>query len=234
VPALGVIPGGATNVFARALGLPNDPVEATGMLLEALRAGDRRSVGLGQADDRWFTFAAGVGFDAGIIARVDRLRARGRKSSVLLFARAGLREFWATDRRHPQLRLEFAPVSPDQPGDAAIEDLYYVVVANCDPWTYIGGRALHPTPQASFETGLDIFARTRMGAPGVLATMAHIARPAPKPARFGSIVRHDLSDFTLTAIEPMPLQLDGELIGLRRSVRFRAYTNVLNVVLSSQ
>src|ERR1700742_2773270 len=29
VPALGVIPGGAANVFAGALGLPNEPVEAT-------------------------------------------------------------------------------------------------------------------------------------------------------------------------------------------------------------
>src|SRR6185437_10523135 len=32
-PDLGVVPGGSTNVFARALGLPNDPVEATGVLL---------------------------------------------------------------------------------------------------------------------------------------------------------------------------------------------------------
>ncbi len=163
---------------------------------------------LAEADDRWFTFAAGVGFDAAIIARVDRLRARGRKSSVLLFARAGLREFWASDRRHPQLSLELEPplgqaaqarTRPSDPATRRSTDLYYVVVANCDPWTYIGGRALHPTPQASFDTGLDVFARTRMGAPGVLAAMAHIARPNPKPVRFGSVVRHDLSDFTLTA-----------------------------------
>jgi diacylglycerol kinase family enzyme len=226
IPALGVIPGGATNVFARALGLPNDPVESTWMLLDALRAGTRRPVSLGQADDRWFIFAAGVGFDAAIIARVDRMRSRGRRSSELLFARAGLREFFAADRRHPQLHLQL--------GDGStVDGLHYVVVTNTDPWTYVGSRALHPTPEASFDTGLDVFARTRMGTPGVLWTMAHIARKNPGPARFGSTVRHDLGDFTLTADEPTPLQVDGELIGVRTSVRFHTEQRALNVLVST-
>ncbi len=77
VPALGVVPAGSTNVFARALGLPNDPVEATGALLEALRAGSHRPVSLGQADDRWFIFAAGLGYDAAVVAGVERHRRRG-------------------------------------------------------------------------------------------------------------------------------------------------------------
>jgi diacylglycerol kinase family enzyme len=226
VPMLGVIPGGATNVFARALGLPNDPVESTGLLLDAIRSGHRRSVGLGRADERWFIFAAGIGFDAAIIARVDRMRNRGRRSSELLFARAGLREFFAADRRHPRLRVELADGS-------TIDRLHYVVVTNTDPWTYIGNRALHPTPEASFETGLDIFARTRMGAVGVLWTVGHIARQSPGPAKLGSLVRHDLDEFTIRAEVAMPLQVDGELIGDRTAVRFRAAPDALNVLVSA-
>ena len=34
--ALAPLPGGSTNVFARTIGLPNDPIEATGVLLDAL------------------------------------------------------------------------------------------------------------------------------------------------------------------------------------------------------
>src|SRR5580700_3204960 len=34
--ALGVLPGGSTNVFARTIGFVNDPIEATGQLLVAL------------------------------------------------------------------------------------------------------------------------------------------------------------------------------------------------------
>ena len=49
LPRLAVVPGGSTNVFARALGLPNDAVEATGVLLDALRESRERTVGLGMA-----------------------------------------------------------------------------------------------------------------------------------------------------------------------------------------
>jgi len=38
--ALAVLPGGSTNVFARTIGLPNDPIEATGVLLDALAQGE--------------------------------------------------------------------------------------------------------------------------------------------------------------------------------------------------
>src|SRR5688500_1023085 len=34
--ALGVLPGGSTNVFARTIGMANEPIEATGQLLAAM------------------------------------------------------------------------------------------------------------------------------------------------------------------------------------------------------
>src|SRR3954467_9139974 len=64
-PALAVVPGGSTNVFSRALGIPRDPVEATGSLLDALREDRSRWIGLGKVGspdpngtttERWFTF----------------------------------------------------------------------------------------------------------------------------------------------------------------------------------
>src|SRR5438046_8401837 len=62
-PALAVVPGGSTNVFARALGLPADWVEATGVLLEALRDGRYRTIGLGRADGRYVPRLAGGGVE---------------------------------------------------------------------------------------------------------------------------------------------------------------------------
>src|SRR5688572_16073193 len=58
VPALGIVPGGSANVLARTLGLPRDPVEATGALLAAIRDETSRQIGLGRVGERWFTFSA--------------------------------------------------------------------------------------------------------------------------------------------------------------------------------
>src|SRR5436190_805724 len=56
LPALAVVPGGSTNVFARALGLPRDWADGTSVILDGLRDGRHRVIGLGKADDRYFTF----------------------------------------------------------------------------------------------------------------------------------------------------------------------------------
>ncbi|MDX6549312.1 MAG: hypothetical protein QOG33_2862, partial [Gaiellales bacterium] len=44
---LGVVPAGATSVFARQLGLPRKPIAAAAVLASALRTGSSRAVGLG-------------------------------------------------------------------------------------------------------------------------------------------------------------------------------------------
>ena len=98
-PALAVVPGGSTNVFARAIGMPDDHVEATGHLLEALRAGRERSLGLGRADQRWFTFTAGLGLDADVVAQVERKREAGRRSTHALYVRTALRSMAGREAR---------------------------------------------------------------------------------------------------------------------------------------
>jgi diacylglycerol kinase family enzyme len=137
VPHLGVVPAGSTNVFARALEIPNDALEATGTLLEALEQGRTRTVGLGQADDRWFTFAAGLGLDAAVVAAVERQRRAGRPATNGLYARLALREFARTPRRHGRVQLD-RPDGPTMPG------LHLVLVTNAAPWTYFGERPLNP------------------------------------------------------------------------------------------
>src|SRR5258708_4507188 len=60
--ALGILPGGSTNVFARTIGMTNDPIEATGELLAAMAQGRRRRIGLGSVNGRYFLFHVGIGF----------------------------------------------------------------------------------------------------------------------------------------------------------------------------
>ena len=86
LPAFAAVPGGSTNVFARALGYSADPVEATSELLEHLRDGRSRRIALGHSSsgtqERWFTFNAGLGLDAEVVRRVDGKRKPNRRATT--------------------------------------------------------------------------------------------------------------------------------------------------------
>jgi diacylglycerol kinase family enzyme len=224
VPALGIVPAGSTNVVARALGLPNDPIEATGVLLEGLRTGSRRTISLGMADDRWFAFAAGIGFDAAIVAGVERHRRRGKRSTHPLYARVGLREYLRADRRNPKLHVEL-------PDGTTFDDVFFVIVANADPWTYAGNRPLHPTPDVTFDSGLAIYARRRMGATGLLFSMARLSGDKPRIGKRGAHVVHDLAGLAVRADEPLPVQVDGDRVEPREKLVFKSVAQAMRVVV---
>mgnify|MGYP003349781773 CR=1 FL=1 len=73
--ALGVLPGGSTNVFARTLGMPNDPVVAVRQLAAGIAGRDIEPIGLGKVNGRYFCFHTGVGYDAatGQVSRPEAL-----------------------------------------------------------------------------------------------------------------------------------------------------------------
>ena len=232
VPDLAVVPGGGTNVFSRALGLPRDPVEATGALLDALREHRRRSIGLGLAGERWFTFNAGMGWDAEVVARVDQRRrsrpTQQRHTTPLDYVRAAVEQFFLhTDRRTPAITLEVPGAEP--------QPVHMAIVANTAPWTYLGDRPLLTSPEASFDTGLDLYALTRLRTMGTLSEARRLLRGRPTPDRRGprTLVhrQHDLAELTLRASHPVAAQADGEALGDIQTLTFRAVPNALCVVV---
>ena len=167
VPALAALPGGNANVFTRALGLAADPVDATGAVIEALRAGRSRRIGLGRAEsaglpDRYFAFNAGLGLDAEVVRAIEGLRARGRTATPGLYLWTALRQYYAvTDRRHPALILE-------RDGQPPAGHLFFGFILNTAPWTFLGRRPVNPSPAAAFNAGLDLFALRRLRTLGTL------------------------------------------------------------------
>lgn len=223
-PALGVVPAGSANVFARALGLPDNPVEATGVLLDALQADRGRTVGLGLAEGRWFTFCAGLGLDADVVRRVEQQRSRGRQATPWLYVRSGLRQFFRSTRRHrPVLRVQW--------DGAAVERVALALVCNTNPWTYLGPRPLQPCPAASFDTGLDVFGLRRLGTGRTLWHLAQILRREPAPRGRDLVAGHDLARVELTSTVPLPFQLDGEDLGDRSAVTLRSVQGALRVLV---
>jgi diacylglycerol kinase family enzyme len=224
LPALGVVPGGNANVFARALGLPATPVEATGHLVTSLRAGRRRSVGLGQADDRWFTFCAGLGLDAEVVRLVEGRRAGGCRATPSLFVRQAVSHFFrGADRATPAMTV--------QVGDEQAERIGLALVCNTTPWTYLGPRPVRPCPRASFDTGLDLFGLRRLGTVSTLRHLRQILLADPRPSGRDVLALHDLERFVLRADRPLAFQVDGDDLGDRAQVAFRSVPRALDVVV---
>ena len=223
--SLAVVPGGSTNVFARALGMSPSPVEATSEILDALRAGRRRVINLGLADDRYFTFCAGLGIDAEVVHVVEQRRRAGRRATPALYVRSAVRHFYTTcDRKVPALTLQV-------PGEDAVPDLFNLVVANGRPWTYLGARAVDPCPEGDFDGGLDVLGLTRLSTVTTLRVVRQmlVERASVKGRRL--VRRHDLDTFTVTAARPIALQLDGDYVGEREHVVFRSSVGSLSVVV---
>ncbi|MGW3952160.1 diacylglycerol/lipid kinase family protein [Streptomyces sp. NPDC004752] len=238
LPGLAVVPGGSTNVFARALGLPNDPVEATGVLLDAVSEKRERVVGLGltagtpgTADEsvptRWFTFNAGLGFDAGVVGRVEQQRELGRTSTHGLYVRQVLRQFFGEpNRRRGTITLE-------REGAAPISDLVVAIVSNTSPWTYLGNRPMYTSPKASFDKGVDVFGLSRLSTAAVARYGTQLLTSSPERGPHGKHVvsLHDMDRFTLHSKVPLPLQMDGDHLGLRTSVTFTGVRRALRVIV---
>jgi diacylglycerol kinase family enzyme len=224
LPALAVVPGGSTNVFARALGLPRDWVEGTGVILAGLRDGRHRVIGLGRADDRYFTFTAGMGLDAAVVRRVEQARLRGRTSTPTLYLRTMIGQVLAAENR------ETPPLSLERPGEATETDLGTVVIQNTAPWTYVGDRPVDPNPDASFDRGLDVLALRELKVASTSRTVIQMASRRGRPHGKHVLKLHDQDEFTVIASRPQPFQLDGDYLGERQKVHFVSVADALRVI----
>ncbi len=223
-PAIAPVPGGGANVFARTLGLPPDPAGAVRRILAAAGSGTRRTIGLGLAGKRYFTFSAGLGVDAEVMADVERLRAKGRQASTMLYLRTALRRYYVTDRRSPALTLQ-APGQPPIPG------LFMGVVTNSSPWTYLGSRPVLPAPHTDFNSGLDVFALRRLRSLTTLAALRHMMRTNDElPSGRDVVSAADLTELTFRADRPIAFHIDGEYLGKTEAVTFSFTPRALRVL----
>jgi diacylglycerol kinase family enzyme len=198
--AVGVVPGGGTNVVARALGLPIDAVAAAA----ALREGRPRRISLGRVNGRRFAFAGGIGFDAELIRRVDALgrSGDGRRPGDLAFTWQAAKLLASRRGRYdPALEIEGL-------GRAA-----FALVANADPYTYAAGRPLHVAPEARFELGLDLVAPKRVRPATIPKLLGYVIRGSGQETAGDIVYAHDLDRLHVRCDTPLPLQVDGEDLG---------------------
>jgi len=220
--AVGFIPGGGTSVLARALGLPRGPVEAARKVASAVEHQRTRRISLGRVNGRRFAFAAGIGFDAEIVRRVDKLgrSADGRRPGDLAYlatvaAVLGRR----LGRFEPSLEI------------AGLGRAAFALVANADPYTYAGSLAVHVAPEAKFELGLDVVAPVSIGPTDVPRLLAYVFRGRGQTDADDIRYAHDVDRIEVTCDRPLPLQADGEDLGDANHVVFEAERSAVSVLI---
>jgi diacylglycerol kinase family enzyme len=226
-PAVGVVPGGSANVFARALGISPDPLQATNQLVDLLseyrRTQTWRRIGLMDCQERWAVFTAGLGVDGDVVAAVEAQRAKGRKVTASRYIRVAIREVLASARKDPSLTLHL-------PGREPVSGVHFVFVSNASPWTYANARPVWTNPHTTFESGIGVFATTSMN---VWANLGLVRRmiSSKAPIKAKHLIRDDdLAWLRVTSDTPVACQIDGDYVGQREKVEFAAVPDALSVV----
>ena len=227
LPAVAVVPGGSANVFARALGISADPIEATNQLIDLIgahRDGQPwRRIGLMDCGERWAVFTAGMGVDGDLVAAVEAQRAKGRKVTAARYIRIAVREMLGSVREEPLITVHLPDREP-------LGGVHFAFVSNASPWTYANTRPVWTNPGTTFEGGLGVFAVTTTN---VIANLLVVRRMLSKKAKVKGphlLREDDVAWVRLTAAQPVSCQVDGDFLGMRDDMTFTSVPGALAVV----
>ncbi|MEA2705096.1 MAG: hypothetical protein QOJ69_1363 [Actinomycetota bacterium] len=222
---MAALPGGSTNVFTRTIGVPRNLDKAVAELRSSLDGGAVRGMPVGNVNGRRFLFHVGIGFDAAVVAQVERRASLKRTLGQAVFVYATvatlLRHF---DRKQPGFTMRFP--------DGTRIKAFYAVVMNSSPYTYLGRRPLTLTQDAVQGRGLVAVTVKSIGPATVtglfVSALGHGGRLRRSPH-----VDHrpDLTSFTVVSRRPFPYQVDGDYLGEVEELSVSHEPNALRIVV---
>ena len=236
--ALAPLPGGSTNVFARTLGISRDPLEATGQLLASLHRRSFRRIALGMVNGRRFLFHTGLGFDAAVVAQVERRHELKRYAAHPLYvASAFLTWFRHYDHSRPRFSVELKPGgsrgSPEVTAgeQEVIDGCYFAIVSKTSPYTFLGPRPIVVAPEATLDSPLSLTALRTLGFAPLIAAASSMGTGSILRRHPRILQRSGLSSFTVVGPAPFPYQVDGDHLGEVDRLEFSYEPDALTVVV---
>jgi diacylglycerol kinase family enzyme len=213
-------------VFARTLGMPNDALQSVELIVGALDRNAISPIGLGRANDRYFTFHTGLGYDAAVVRWVEQRAALKRYAGHPLFVLASLKTFFMDfDRKRPHFSLEF--------GDGhTVDEGYFSVVMNTNPYTYLGNRPLDLVPKTDVDSRLSVVTFKTMNPSHILRTLSSALRGGGVPEKPWLDVHTNVSRVVARDNRAFPYQLDGDYLGETHEITFEHVPNALRLVRS--
>jgi len=236
--ALAPLPGGSTNVFARAIGYSNDAIEALGELIPAIEESSFSTIGVGTINERVFLFNAGLGLDAEVIARVER-NAKIKKVAAQPFTLTTAIQTYVKDfdRKKQQMSVnldgDLDGVRMLSSDPSVFSEANMVVVSNLSPWTYFGNREVILAPTAKIENALTITA-IRALSPFKLIRIAASAVGRHKTVMHHKDIAHcdDVDSAVVEALHvAIPYQVDGDYLGSTMKAEISYVPSSLKIVV---
>ncbi len=218
--ALAPLPGGSTNVFARAIGYSNDGIEALGELIPAIEESSFSTIGVGKINERVFLFNAGCGLDAEVIARVER-NAKIKKVAAHPFTLSTAIQTYVKDfdRKKQQMSVnldgDLNGVRMLSSDPTVFSEANMVVISNLSPWTYFGNREVILAPTAKIENALTVTAIRALN-PYKLLRIGMSAMGRHKTVMHDRDIAHcdDVNSAVIEALNvAIPYQVDGDYLG---------------------
>ena len=180
--ALAALPGGSTNVFARTIGLPNDPIEATGVLVDALAQDSIRRIGLG---------ASTAATSSSTPASASTPRSSARSSAATRSSAGSAIRSSSTRPASPGCATTTAPSpfrGPVLRRHDVVDDGYFTIVLNTDSVHVPRQPAVRPRARGDVRPGL-VSVTVRALTFGMAWTLARTAFMNPKTLRDSTVGR---------------------------------------------
>jgi diacylglycerol kinase family enzyme len=206
---LSVLPGGATNVYVRMLGIPNDVVDATEHLLALADDWRPRAIDVARVNERWFAFSAGAGLDASVVERVDRHPELKAKHGPWFYASSAVALF-----------LERYVINPPRVAvevDGETVEGVSCMVQNGQPYTFFKRRPVTLAPGARLDSGDLSGAVLERANPLDVPSVGFraVSKRVPVGGHRRVTAFDGVRELRVRSVDdrPVPLQVDGDYIG---------------------
>jgi diacylglycerol kinase family enzyme len=220
------LPGGATNVLCKLLGIPGDIVDATEHLLAMADTWSPRQIDLGTANGRAFTFSSGFGLDASIVKRIEASPGLKRhRLREYFFVYAAVETVLRNSVRPPRMEVHV---------DGRVDRAITTLVQNGEHFTYLDDKPIHVAEGAALDSGTlaGIALRGVMpqDIPGIAVRLLSAKRSIVGHRRI--LAFRDVSELRCVSSDgrAIPLHVDGDHVGDVTEAVFGVLPGALAVV----
>jgi len=209
--AMGMVPAGSGNGFARHFGIPLAPEKAVQVLSNATV----KSIDVGIINETPFLITASMAWDAFIVRSFEKSPLRG----IVPYVFAGVQEFF--EYRPQQMRVEI-----DGAETVTFPDPLVFTVANLTQ--YGGGAKIAPHAEAD-DGHLELVVALRQDAPKLVANIRRFFDGSIH--KLPEVISKRFRSMTVIRERPDPIQIDGELVDAPARIDIHVVPGALKVLV---